>query len=80
MKITCTAFVFHKNKTLFIYHKEKDRWMHPGGHLEEGEDFDETLKREIKEETNLEVEILDDKPRIEFPESLKPLKKTFLYP
>jgi len=33
--------------------------MHVGGHVEEGEFFDESLKREIKEEVNLNVEVID---------------------
>lgn len=77
MKITVTAFIFHKNRVLFIYHKGKDKWMHPGGHLEEGEDFDEALKREIKEETNLKVKIIDRGPNINLPNPLKKMKRPF---
>jgi len=30
-------------------------WSVPGGHLEFGESFEETARREVKEETNLEI-------------------------
>jgi ADP-ribose pyrophosphatase YjhB (NUDIX family) len=59
MKTTCTAFIFHEDKLLFVFHKKKKCFMHVGGHMEEGETFSECLLREIKEETNLDVEILD---------------------
>ncbi len=34
----------------------------PGGHLEFLEDFDDCAKRETKEETGLEVELIDNSP------------------
>lgn len=36
----------------------------PGGHVEEGEGYDQALKRELMEETGYTVEIVDDKPVI----------------
>lgn len=59
MKITVTAFIFNNGKLLIVFHRGLKRWMHVGGHLEKGESFSEGLLREIKEETNLDVEILD---------------------
>ena len=37
-------------------HKWKNRWTVPGGHIELGEAAEEALKREIEEETGLEIE------------------------
>ena len=37
---------------------DPDTWELPGGKVENGEFFDDALVREIKEETNLEVELL----------------------
>ncbi len=35
--------------------KWKDRWIVPGGHLKFGETLNQAVRREIKEETDLEV-------------------------
>jgi len=58
MIFTTNAFIFHKNKILLIKHKKLGKWLHPGGHVEVQEFFDEALKREIKEETNLDIEVI----------------------
>lgn len=57
--------VFYKNqnefKVLLIKRKGdpfKGKWALPGGFLEENESMDEGAKRELKEETGLEIEEL----------------------
>ena len=60
MKITTTAFIFYKDKLLVVLHKKQKRWMQAGGHVEENEWLDEALRRELIEETGLDVEILGD--------------------
>jgi len=35
--------------------KARDRYVIPGGHIELGEDMEEALRREVREETGLEV-------------------------
>lgn len=37
-------------------------WASPGGHMEMYETFDQTAKKEVKEETNLNVELIDKNP------------------
>ncbi len=39
--------------------KEKEYYVVPGGGIEDGEDIIDGLKRELKEELNLEVEVQD---------------------
>ncbi|MGV8150644.1 MAG: NUDIX domain-containing protein [Candidatus Woesearchaeota archaeon] len=59
MRYATTAFIFYNNKLLVTLHKKIGKWLHVGGHVESGEDFEESLIREIKEETGLDVEILN---------------------
>ena len=60
LKTTVTGFVFHDNKLLLIHHKRDGRWFHVGGHAEENETPDEALRREVKEEVNLDIEFLEE--------------------
>ena len=53
---SCGAVIFNGNKVLVIQ-QVKGHWGFPKGHVEEGETEVETAIREIKEETNLDVEI-----------------------
>src|SRR3990167_4781284 len=58
---TATAFVIDsQNRTLLLWHKRLGRWMPPGGHVDEDELPEETARRECKEETGLDVEIIGD--------------------
>ena len=53
---SCGAVIFEGDKILVIQ-QVKGHWGFPKGHVEEGETEVETAIREIKEETNLDVEI-----------------------
>ena len=58
-----TASALIKNdegKVLLVYHKKLDVWLYPGGHIEKNETPDETVIREVKEETGLDVEIVSE--------------------
>lgn len=59
MNDRCVGVVFKDNKvlTFWRYRKGREYYILPGGTLEEGEQQEETLIREMMEETNLEVKI-----------------------
>ncbi len=58
---TASAFIVESNKVLLVYHKKLDVWLYSGGHIEENENPDEALLREVKEETGLDIEIISNK-------------------
>lgn len=56
---TATAFVIDsQNRVLLLWHKRMQKWMPPGGHVDPNETPEECAKRECKEETGLDVEII----------------------
>lgn len=58
---TATAFIIDsKKRTLLLWHKRLKRWMPAGGHVDENETPEDAAKRECKEETNLDVQIIGD--------------------
>ena len=53
-----TVYVMNEEgKFLFIRHKKLQKWLPPGGHVEENEKPDVAALREVKEETGLDVEL-----------------------
>ena len=57
--ISARGVIFDKNSVLIVKHAHKNRqpfWCFPGGKVEQGETIPEALKRELKEETNIEIE------------------------
>lgn len=58
---TATAFIIDsQGRTLLLWHKRSKRWMPPGGHIDEDETPEDAAKRECKEETGLDVEIIGE--------------------
>jgi len=51
----CYAVAFNGNKMVIVHNGKKDTWGLVGGSVEKGEDPNDTLIREIKEESNMKV-------------------------
>lgn len=58
-----SAIIYNKNKTKILLFKSSNRdfYMLPGGKVNELESSEDALKREVKEETGLEISIIDFK-------------------
>lgn len=54
---TVGALIFNAQGQLFLMrsHKWRGQWVIPGGHIELGETMEQALRREIREETGLEI-------------------------
>ena len=72
-----------RGKVLLVKHKKErggywqGKWICPGGELELGEQIVDGIRREVKEETNLEIELLT--PLIPFDRIVKTAKETSLH-
>jgi 8-oxo-dGTP pyrophosphatase MutT (NUDIX family) len=59
---TVAIFVVHEGKILLIHHRQLNKWLPLGGHIELDEDPEQAALREAKEESGLEVELLGERP------------------
>lgn len=57
---TASGVVLYDGHILLVNHKRIGAWVPPGGHIETDELPEETVVREILEETGLEVEVISD--------------------
>ncbi|MFO7807217.1 MAG: nucleotide exchange factor GrpE [Candidatus Moraniibacteriota bacterium] len=80
MVLTIKAVVVRDEREVLLLKRSKDqvnpgKYDLPGGRLEEGETIEEALKREVAEETGLEVEMGDILKATEFPKENKHFKE-----
>lgn len=54
------AYIVDDGKILLVDHKKLKMWLPVGGHIEQNELPDDTVIREVKEETGLDVEIISE--------------------
>jgi 8-oxo-dGTP diphosphatase len=72
-----------RGRILLVKHKKErggywqGKWICPGGALEFGEEIEEGIKREVKEETNLEIDLV--RPLVPFDRIVKSGKETSLH-
>lgn len=58
MVISCGGVVINKDKELLILKKKNGYYCLPKGRVEEGESWETTALREVKEETNIDARII----------------------
>jgi ADP-ribose pyrophosphatase YjhB (NUDIX family) len=61
---TATTFVVQDGKTLLLRHKKLSLWLPPGGHIDPNELPDDAARREVFEESGLEVELITQRSQL----------------
>jgi ADP-ribose pyrophosphatase YjhB (NUDIX family) len=61
---TATTFVVQGGRTLLLRHKKLGLWLPPGGHIDPDELPDDAARREVLEESGLEVELISPRSRL----------------
>lgn len=60
-----SVYVVHNGATLLHEHDGLGMWLPPGGHIDRDELPHEAARREVLEETGLDVTFLEDRPGVE---------------
>lgn len=56
---SCGAIIYNKDKKVLVVKHNAGHWDFPKGHVEAGETEIETATREVKEETNVDINIIE---------------------
>jgi 8-oxo-dGTP pyrophosphatase MutT (NUDIX family) len=75
---TVAIFVVQNAKILLIHHRNLDKWLPLGGHIELDEDPEAAALREAKEESGFDVELLGERPTTTGPGTRALLAPRFL--
>ena len=75
--LVCSGYLVEDGKVLLVHHRGFDKWVPPGGHIEAGDTFSDTVAREVFEETGLEVEVLSTTPALLDDDNATPLPGPF---
>src|SRR5712691_1041579 len=59
---TVAIFVVRHGQVLLIHHRQLNKWLPLGGHIELDEDPEMAALREAREESGLEVELIGERP------------------
>ena len=66
-QVSVKGLFFDDQNRLMMIREDNGLWELPGGRVQKGEEFIETLKRECREETGLECEVLSQVPSFVYP-------------
>src|SRR5882762_11656237 len=64
---TVAIFVVQDAKVLLIHHRQLNKWLPLGGHIELDEEPEAAALREAREESGLEVELIGERPPVTEP-------------
>jgi ADP-ribose pyrophosphatase YjhB (NUDIX family) len=53
-----TVCIVEQQRVLLVFHRKLNKWLFPGGHLDLNETPAEGARREVREETGLEIEFI----------------------
>lgn len=53
--LIASGYLVNEDRTLLVLHRGFQKWVPPGGHVEDGETFSQAAEREFQEETGLRV-------------------------
>jgi 8-oxo-dGTP pyrophosphatase MutT (NUDIX family) len=59
---TVAIFVVHDANVLLVHHRQLNKWLPIGGHVELHEDPEAAALREAREESGLEIELVGERP------------------
>ena len=74
LDIVVAGYIVKEGKVLLIHHKKLNNWLPVGGHIEKNETPDGALRREIREELGIEVDILN------YPKERRGNRKEYAFP
>jgi 8-oxo-dGTP pyrophosphatase MutT (NUDIX family) len=58
MDLVVSGCCFLDDEILLVYHRKLDVWLPPGGHIDRDETPDAAVRRELKEEVGIDVELV----------------------
>ncbi|MFF3869874.1 NUDIX hydrolase [Micromonospora sp. NPDC001898] len=61
-RFSVSAIILQAGQVLLVKHRRLGRWIYPGGHLENDEDPVDGLRREIREELGIEIDLVRGPP------------------
>ena len=59
---TVAIFIVHDRQVLLIHHRNLNKWLPVGGHIELDEDPEAAALREAKEESGFDIELIGERP------------------
>ena len=59
---TVAIFIVHEGRVLLIHHRNLNKWLPVGGHIELDEDPEMAALREAKEESGFDIELIGERP------------------